>query len=254
MPQILERPAIIEFRPPVVVRPPKRFVLPELPNLFEFRQQKVCMIVSALLHALVLVLGVDAVASKVQYGTSVGRAGSIEIEMVSSIPEAAKPTPRPEPVEKIQQPLSKEDVILSQAKDPTLDSRTPEVGRLAPEPQTPSRQDSSPAAQNDSALSAPFVQGDNGAIAQPGYDSNPPPPYPYQARKNHQEGRVILQVRVNKKGQPEEVRLKESSGFPLLDTAALNAVQKWRFKPARLAGVAIETIVDVPIRFQLKNA
>ena len=96
--------------------------------------------------------------------------------------------------------------------------------------------------------------GDGGALALPGYYSNPPPLYPAVAKQQQQEGRVILEVRVNKRGLPETIRIKRSSGFPLLDQAALNAVNRWRFKPARLAGIVIETVVDVPIRFQLKNA
>jgi protein TonB len=48
--------------------------------------------------------------------------------------------------------------------------------------------------------------------------------------------------------------VKESSGFQSLDNAAVKAVQKWKFAPARMGSLAIASHVDIPIRFQLNNS
>ena len=41
-------------------------------------------------------------------------------------------------------------------------------------------------------------------------------------------------------------------GHPLLDQAALDAVQQWKFKPARLNGEAIPVVMTVTVQFTLQ--
>ncbi|MGH8475705.1 MAG: energy transducer TonB, partial [Methylococcales bacterium] len=43
-----------------------------------------------------------------------------------------------------------------------------------------------------------------------------------------------------------------SSGHEVLDEAALNAVRRWRFVPAKRAGVAQASWATVPIEFELR--
>ena len=45
---------------------------------------------------------------------------------------------------------------------------------------------------------------------------------------------MLLSVIVNTRGQAANVRVKESSGHVLLDEAALTAVRRWEFEPARI--------------------
>lgn len=85
------------------------------------------------------------------------------------------------------------------------------------------------------------------------YLNNPRPAYPLLARKLGLEGLVVLRVQVSAQGTPEQVALAQTSGAPLLDEAAQRAVQGWKFVPARRGDTPIAHIVDVPVRFQLKN-
>jgi len=87
--------------------------------------------------------------------------------------------------------------------------------------------------------------------ASPNYFQNPPPPYPESARRLHQEGLVVLAVMVNADGIPTGVSVLHSSGFTVLDNAALKAVQRWKFRAAMLAGIPIASRVEVPVRFRL---
>ena len=87
--------------------------------------------------------------------------------------------------------------------------------------------------------------------AQPDYLKNPEPPYPPTARRRHQEGLVLLAVKVNPQGRAVRVEIKNSSGFPLLDDAAQAAVRDWEFQPARLGLLAVESEIEVPVRFKL---
>ena len=93
-----------------------------------------------------------------------------------------------------------------------------------------------------------------GARALPSYYRNPPPPYPEESRKLKQEGLVKLYVQVDSGGRVSSVVVAQSSGFPLLDEAARSTVKDWQFKPARMAGIAVPTSVNVPVLFQLKDA
>ena len=91
------------------------------------------------------------------------------------------------------------------------------------------------------------------ALSHADYLDNPSPHYPRQARKLRQEGRVLIEVRVSADGRPLNVVLKSSAGFDLLDKAALDAVQRWRFVPARRGGRPVEASVVVPIQFVLSE-
>ena len=81
--------------------------------------------------------------------------------------------------------------------------------------------------------------------------SNPAPRYPYMSRANNEEGRVVLQVFVDTRGNAKSISIHTSSGHRRLDKAAKKAVRKWKFQPARIAGVLTEDDVLVPINFRL---
>lgn len=56
--------------------------------------------------------------------------------------------------------------------------------------------------------------------------------YPKELYRKDVEGRVILWVRVNKKGRVTETRVRESSGHEELDRAARKAARQLEFEPA----------------------
>jgi periplasmic protein TonB len=95
------------------------------------------------------------------------------------------------------------------------------------------------------------AQGPSGRYALPDYRRNPKPVYPRVARHRRQEGLVLLSVKVSDRGLADRVTLKRSSGFVLLDEAALQAVRNWEFEPARIGPLAVASEIEVPIRFQL---
>jgi len=85
------------------------------------------------------------------------------------------------------------------------------------------------------------------------YLHNPKPVYPVFSRRQNEQGKVQLRVRVGADGSALEVEVKQSSGFPRLDAAARDAVAKWRFVAAKRGDEAIESWVGVPIVFALEN-
>jgi len=121
---------------------------------------------------------------------------------------------------------------------------------------------SSDSANNASSVPAVFQTGYHpgspgtvqGALtkADPNYAVNPPPEYPAQARRRGYEGLVFLEVLVDRKGRVTDLKVVQSSGFPILDQAALQAVRHWLFKPAKKGNELIEDRVRVPVRFRLE--
>ena len=83
--------------------------------------------------------------------------------------------------------------------------------------------------------------------------SNPAPRYPYRSRVKGEQGKVILEVLVNREGRAAEITIAKSSGYSRLDKAARKAVKRWKFQPALKSGRKVQGVVRVPISFVLKN-
>jgi protein TonB len=64
----------------------------------------------------------------------------------------------------------------------------------------------------------------------------------------------VLLVAVGADGECRDVRIEETSGTPSLDEAAVAAVRRWRFTPARHTGKAVEATIRVPVAFRLTAA
>jgi len=52
-------------------------------------------------------------------------------------------------------------------------------------------------------------------------------------------------------GRPERVEVFRSSGYEILDEAALKAVRAWQFLPARAGGIPFSSRIKIPVRFRL---
>jgi protein TonB len=85
----------------------------------------------------------------------------------------------------------------------------------------------------------------------PGYLRNPPPVYPRLAREQGQEGTVLLEVEVLPSGRCGVVSVLKSSNHPALDEAAVVAVRRWVFRPAKRWRQPVGFWVEIPITFRL---
>lgn len=80
----------------------------------------------------------------------------------------------------------------------------------------------------------------------------PRPLYPLIERRQGREGRVMLALFVDDSGRVSQAGVRESSGSEAFDQAALNAVKRWRFTPARdRDGRALSRWCTVRILFQM---
>lgn len=167
----------------------------------------------------------------------------------ASTPEVA-PTAKPKPPV-AQLPARKPNLPLAQAKTAHVEPRPPQVAKPAPQSALPSMASvSRPPAQ---AQSVPARVTPREVFSQqPSFVSPPPAPrYPSQARRRNQQGVVLVEVRLDALGRQRELKLLRSSGVASLDSAALEAVSGWRFRPEMLDGQSVPSRVQIPIQFAL---
>ncbi len=141
---------------------------------------------------------------------------------------AAKPNPQPQHVPK--------PVVKQQPKpQPKPVEAPPPAPVAAPAPPAP-------------PAPAPVTP----ASANAAYLKNPAPEYPQMAQRRGWEGTVLLRVEVLPSGKPGQIQIQKSSGRDALDAAALAAVKRWSFVPAKQGDVAQTGWVSVPIDFKLR--
>lgn len=77
--------------------------------------------------------------------------------------------------------------------------------------------------------------------------------YPESAKSAGLQGRVILNVLINENGEIEMVKVLKSTGHEEMDQAAIEAVKKTAWSPARQKGKPVKVWVGIPVIFKLKN-
>jgi protein TonB len=77
------------------------------------------------------------------------------------------------------------------------------------------------------------------------------PVYPEIAQRARVEGSVLLEAVINERGVVERVKVLRS--IPLLDGAAVAAVQAWRYTPTTLNGVPVSVLMTITVNFTLHN-
>jgi protein TonB len=163
------------------------------------------------------------------------------IEEAPPLPEPIpEPAPTPEPVPEEPTPPKPEEILTTtQSEEVAAPQPTPEPKRVEkkPIPQRPT----------------PVAKAKTPNVPQPVVIRNTPPIYPETARRAGWEGRVTVRVEVSADGSPISVALEKSSGYGVLDQAALRAVKTWRFQPRTMGGVAMAGTVDVPVNFTLSR-
>ncbi len=77
------------------------------------------------------------------------------------------------------------------------------------------------------------------------------PRYPLAARRRGQSGQVLLRLFVDQEGAVREVAVVRAEPAGLFEAAAVEAVRKWRFAPARAHGTPVGMWMTLPVRFAL---
>ncbi len=99
----------------------------------------------------------------------------------------------------------------------------------------------------DSATSSSMATGDQ---PEPISGQTPAPRYPNAALRSGESGTVLVRVEVDTNGMPAGVALVQRSGSRDLDRAAMEAIRKWRFRPAQREGQPVPGSLVIPIEFK----
>lgn len=192
---------------------------------------------------------------------------AIMVDWVGATEAKSPAPPPPKPAPAVEKPVKKvAPKPKSKAPEPkpllTVNKDAPaEMTAPVPEPEPPQpAADSAPQATTpagNAAGGASENQSDQPALTLPNlhadYLNNPAPVYPDQSRRLGEQGRVLLRVLVNASGSVDQITLRKSSGYPMLDSAAQDAVKTWRFVPAKRGDQAATAWVVVPISFSLEG-
>ncbi len=158
-----------------------------------------------------------------------------------------KPMPPATSTEKAQKPVNKPASkpvapLIKETNQPT-----PSMEQTS----APTTATSLPAAEPASkAIDTQTYQSPNFNAA---YLNNPAPDYPSISRREGEQGLVLLRVQVTANGTAASVELQTSSGSTRLDQAALEAVKKWRFVPAKRGEQPVSASVTVPVSFSIEG-
>ena len=165
------------------------------------------------------------------------------LPMIEEKVEPAKPLPPPpKPVPQVRKPpVVQPQPVLAVASLTASSSFS-----VAPQPPSP------PAQPVVAAPPTPTTVAVVTARFDADYLHNPKPAYPTLSRRQSEEGKVLLKVRVSAQGTALDVAVSKSSGFTRLDTAAVDAVTRWRFVPAKRGDERVDSSVIVPITFALE--
>ena len=76
------------------------------------------------------------------------------------------------------------------------------------------------------------------------------PEFPAEAREQGWQGRAYVNIVVGADGRVADARIRSSSGYAVLDEAALQAVRQWQFSPALgKDGKPVQGLMQVPMHF-----
>lgn len=78
---------------------------------------------------------------------------------------------------------------------------------------------------------------------------SPQPVYPELAKQARIQGTVEFAAIIGETGMIESLRL--ISGHPLLAKAAVDAVKRWRYRPATCNGQPVAVVITIDVPFQL---
>ena len=166
--------------------------------------------------------------------------GPIETRMIEEAPKTDEPPPPPPPKIETPPPFVPPPEVAIELPAETTSTAIQTVTNVRPtQPPPPVAQ---PAAVPRTA---------------PKSDSRRPlsqPEYPPSSRRAGEAGTVILEVYVLETGRVGEARVKQSSGYPRLDEAAVREVKRsWRLVPGTENGKPVPMWGQFAVTFKLTD-
>jgi protein TonB len=187
----------------------------------------------------------------------------VPVQVVSELvtpplPPVEPPPPAPRPPEPVAQPQLKQKLNPAPPPAPkpaAVPSPAPALaaptGVVEPQP-APSPVAAAVAESSAPATPPPAPARLELPSTSADYLQNPRPPYPPTSKRLGEQGTVRVRVLIGADGLAQDAQLAQSSGYPRLDTAAVDTVRKWRYVPGKRGGIPETMWFTVPITFVLE--
>ena len=159
----------------------------------------------------------------------------------------SEPEPLPEPPEPEPVPEPEPELAVVEPLEPPPERSPPDE----PPPEELAEELPEDLPEESAAVNSVASEG---ALSEPvPEDANKAPEYPRRARRRGEQGLVVLRLDVLETGRVGGAVVHRTSGYPLLDQAALRAVKRWRYHPAR-RGSSTVRFADFlqPVKFVLE--
>ncbi|NOT53878.1 MAG: energy transducer TonB [Deltaproteobacteria bacterium] len=263
-------------------------VIPSLPHHRSPRRYGSAWIISGIVHGLLIVVGLWGGTQILDAPRPTIRLVFVEppppspVSVGAPVSETVLPTPQqlPPVVEKPKEqgqpkptkPKEPERLTIVKKKKPREEPKprqpeppVPQPAEAAPEPM-PVVTAGGTSGKSNGVIGGVTGGQTSGVIGGQGTEplpvsqvANPPlllsremPTYPRQARVRGVEGLVLLEAILDPEGRIEN-NIKVLQSIPSLDHAAVEALRRWRFRPARdRDNQPVRVVLEVPVRFVLK--
>ncbi len=184
------------------------------------------------IFALLIIIFTFYAFKKFEVGVKLPESPDIKIEVVEIPP--TEQIQRPPPPARPMIPIEAED-------DELLDDVTIEETEVVFE----ARDDTPPPPPEDDEVFEFFAVSEKPVLIKKAV-----PRYPDLARKAQIEGKVVVTVTIDKKGNVESAKIFKS--VPMLDEAAQAAALQCRFKPAKQRDKFVRVKMNIPFDFHLR--
>ena len=163
------------------------------------------------------------------------------------------PPPQPEPKPIVIPPPPKPVVVPPKPEEKPQPAPPPKLEMTIPEPKpqpTPS-----PPAPKPVVVPPPQPKPspeEYVPVTQPAFAVQAQHVYPPEAARRHQQGTVVLILYISGSGALDKIEIVTSSGFPLLDEAAIREMKQSQFQPAMDGAIPIRSRTQASITYRLE--
>jgi protein TonB len=162
---------------------------------------------------------------------------------------------------KAPRPYPPVEFVMTLAEKPMVTKPPPRV--VKPEPVRPKKRKVKPRPRPQPIITEPVktqpapapagpVVTTFGSATGPAFLRRVMPVYPEQARRRGMEGKVVLRLRIDARGNLLKVEVLQGAGWGFAE-AAVTAVRRSSFRPATIAGKPVACIARLPLRFVLRK-
>ncbi|TAL25838.1 MAG: energy transducer TonB [Aquabacterium sp.] len=177
---------------------------------------------------------------------------AMTVQWISPVQAPVPPPPEPVKLRPIERPKPRKETIVA-AKPPVPVDKPVFQAPEPPKEEPKVAADPSPVVPKAAPPAEPAPEPTPKSVSLSDLECDMPQPvYPNASRRRHEVGKTVLSMTIDAKGLPQNVRVKEGSGFARLDEAAVAVAQQYRCKPRMEGGVAQAVSVTKLINWVLE--